>query len=326
MLMSIVYIVLGVALLTWAAERFVMGASALARNLGVAPMVIGLTVVGIGTSTPELVISVVAALRGNAGIALGNAIGSNIANIALVLGITAMIRPLEVRSETLKREYPVLLLVSFATLFVLMDGELSRQDGIFLLTGMAVVMVWMVGLGLQRPKADPLAAEFEAEIPENWPMPKAVFWLGAGLVLLPLASRILVRGAVDVALALGVNEVVIGLTVVAIGTSLPELAAAVMSAIKREPDLAIGTVIGSNLFNTLGVLGLAATISPIRAPPLLLERDYSIMLGLTVFLFLLAYGFGGRAGHIHRRDGALLLAIFISYIGLVYYTSFHGSP
>ncbi|TDJ33990.1 MAG: calcium/sodium antiporter [Gammaproteobacteria bacterium] len=326
MLMSIVYIVLGVALLTWAAERFVMGASALARNLGVAPMVIGLTVVGIGTSTPELVISVVAALRGNAGIALGNAIGSNIANIALVLGITAMIRPLEVRSETLKREYPVLLLVSFATLFVLMDGELSRQDGIFLLTGMAVVMVWMVGLGLQRPKTDPLAAEFEAEIPENWPMPKAVFWLGAGLVLLPLASRILVRGAVDVALALGVNEVVIGLTVVAIGTSLPELAAAVMSAIKREPDLAIGTVIGSNLFNTLGVLGLAATISPIRAPPLLLERDYSIMLGLTVFLFLLAYGFGGRPGHIHRRDGALLLAIFISYIGLVYYTSFHGSP
>jgi len=325
MLMSVAYIVLGIALLTWAAERFVMGASATARNLGVAPMVIGLTVVGFGTSAPELVISAVAALRGNSGIAVGNAIGSNIANIALVLGITAMIRPLVVRSETLKREYPMLLLVSFATLFILMDRELGRQDGIMLLTGMALVMVWMVWLGVQRPAADPLAAEYEAEIPENWPMGKAIFWLGAGLVLLPLASRILVRGAVDVALALGVNEVVIGLSVVAIGTSLPELAAAVMSALKKEPDLAIGTIIGSNLFNTLGVLGLAATIHPVRAPQLLLERDYSIMLGLTVFLFLLAYGFGGRAGHVHRRDGALLLSIFVGYIGLVYYTTFHGS-
>lgn len=325
MLMSVAYIVLGIALLTWAAERFVMGASATARNLGVAPMVIGLTVVGFGTSAPELVISAVAALRGNSGIAVGNAIGSNIANIALVLGITAMIRPLEVRSETLKREYPMLLLVSFATLFILMDRDLTRQDGILLLTGMVLVMVWMVWLGVQRPAADPLAAEYEAEIPENWPMGKAIFWLGAGLVLLPLASRILVRGAVDVALALGVNEVVIGLSVVAIGTSLPELAAAVMSALKKEPDLAIGTIIGSNLFNTLGVLGLAASIHPIRAPQLLLERDYSIMLGLTVFLFLLAYGFGGRAGHVHRRDGALLLSIFVGYIGLVYYTTFHGS-
>jgi cation:H+ antiporter len=324
MLMSVVYIVLGIALLTWAAERFVMGASATARNLGVSPMVIGLTVVGFGTSTPELVISAVAALRGNSGIALGNAIGSNIANIALVLGISAIVRPLEIRSETLKREYPVLLLVSFATLFMLVDRELGFQDGILLLTGMTVVMCWMVWLGLQRPAADPLLAEYEAEIPVNWPMGKAIFWLGAGLVLLPLASRILVRGAVDVALGLGVDEVVIGLSVVAVGTSLPELAAAVMSAIKREPDLAIGTVIGSNLFNTLGVLGLAATIHPLQAPPLLLERDYSVMLGLTVFLFLLAYGFGGRPGHIHRRDGALLLAIFVGYFGLVYYTTFHG--
>ena len=322
--MSVVYIVLGVALLTWAAERFVMGASATANNLGVSPMVIGLTVVGFGTSAPELVISAVAALRGNAGIAMGNAIGSNITNIALVLGITAMIRPLEVRPETLKREYPVLLLVSFVTLYLLMDRELTFADGMILLGGMVLVMSWMVWLGLQRPAADPLLAEYEAEIPENWPMGRAIFWLAAGLVLLPLASRILVRGAVDIALALGVNDVVIGLSIVAIGTSLPELAASVMSAIKREPDLAIGTIIGSNLFNTLGVLGVAATINPIRAPQLLLERDYSIMLGLTVFLFLLAYGFGGRAGHIHRRDGALLLVIFFGYLGLVYYTTFHG--
>lgn len=324
MLMSAVYVIVGIALLTWAAERFVMGASATARNLGVSPMVIGLTVVGFGTSAPELVISAVAALRGNSGIAVGNAIGSNITNIALVLGITALIRPLEVRSETLRREYPMLLFISFAVLLMLLDRQLEMRDGMVLLMGMMTVLIWMVWLGTRQPAADPLLAEFEAEIPENWPMGKAVFWLAAGLVLLPLASRILVRGAVDIALWLGVNEVVIGLSVVAIGTSLPELAASVMSALKKEPDLAIGTIIGSNMFNTLGVLGLAATIQPIAAPQLLLERDYSIMLGLTVFLFLLAYGFGGRPGHIQRRDGALLLLIFFSYFGLVYYTTFHG--
>lgn len=312
---------IGFVFLVWGADRFVAGASAPARNLGVSPLIIGLTVIGFGTSAPEMVVSGVAALRGNPGLAIGNAVGSNIANMALVLGVAAVIYPLQVHSDTLKREYPILLIVTLASLVLLGNGYLSFLDGVFLLGGLMAMTTWMAVIGMQRAGPDPMAAEFASEIPSDMSTQVAVGWLFLGMIVLPASSQILVMGAIDIAGRLGVSDLVIGLTVVAVGTSLPELAAAVASTLKREHELVIGNIIGSNMFNLLGVLGIAAVIHPTAVENMVLYRDFAVMLGLTVLLFLMSYGFRGP-GRISRRSGVMLLGIYLAYQCLVFYTEY----
>jgi cation:H+ antiporter len=317
MLIWVAELIGGFLLLVWGADRLVAGASASARNLGVSPLIIGLTIVGFGTSAPELVVSAVATYRGNAGLALGNALGSNIANLGLVLGITALIYPLRVESAALKREYPLLLMIMLVCLLMGLDMMYSRLDGWILLAGLAVLIRWLVHLGLQRPATDPLATEFEAEIPTNVPTRVAVFWLVVGMLVLPISSQFLVDGAVNIARSLQVSDTVIGLTIVAFGTSLPELATAVTSALRREDDIAIGNIIGSNMFNMLGVLGIAAVINPVPVPSILLARDFPVMFLMTGVLFLVATDFRGP-GRIGRGSGAVLLSIFVVYQVMVW--------
>lgn len=319
MLGSLLYIVVGLVFLVWGADRFITGASATARNIGVSPLIIGLIVVGFGTSAPEMVVSAVASLRGNPGLAIGNAVGSNIANIGLVLAISALLSPLMVHSTTLRREYPILIAVTAGTWILLADGTLSRSDGIMLLLGLLAMTSWMTWIGLSRSGPDPMAAEFATEIPKGMHQGRALMWLAVGLVLLPVSSHVLVTGAVGVASGLGVSDTVVGLTIIALGTSLPELAAGVASVLKREHELALGNVIGSNMFNLLGVLGIAGIVRSSDLPDMMLMRDYSTMVGLTVVLFITGYGFRGRPGRISRTDGFFLLAAYLSYQALVFY-------
>lgn len=315
MLMAWLAIIGGFALLMWSAERFVLGGSALARNLGVSPLVIGMVVMGFGTSLPEMLVSGIAASNGNPAMGIGNAIGSNIANIGLVLGVTALIMPLTVASGTLRREYPVLFAVMLLAAALMWDGELSRMDGIILFSGFFLVMGWMIWLGMNSRKedGDPLVGELDAEIPTDMSTGTAVMWGLLGLVFLIASSRLLVWGAVEVAHSFGVSDLIIGLTIVAIGTSLPELAASVMSAMKGEDDMAVGNVLGSNMFNLLAVLALPGLILPSTLDAEVMQRDFPVMIGLTIVLFLTAYGFR-KPGRINRLEGGLLLLAFVAYM------------
>lgn len=317
-LLSVMAIIIGFGVLVWGAERFVHGASAIAQNFGVSPLIIGLTVVGIGTSAPEILISVIAAYQGNPALAVGNALGSNIANIALVLGITAIVMPLIVKSETLRREYPIMFIVMLVSLVLVMDNHLGRMDGIILISGLFAMLFWMVQQG-KKQKRDPLEKEFEQEIPDISTQ-KAFLWFAVGLVLLIASSRGLVWGSVNIAKAAGISDLVIGLTIVAIGTSLPELAASVMSALKKEPDIAIGNIIGSNMFNLLVVFGIPGLMSPHVVDSAVLDRDFPFMIGLSIALFIMAYGFKGE-GRINRYEGSLLLVGYVAYMIVLYYTA-----
>lgn len=316
MLLSVIAVILGFAIVIKGADWFVQGAGATARNLGVSPLVIGLTIVGLGTSAPEMLISAIATLDGNGGLAVGNALGSNITNIALVLGITALVVPLVVRSETLRREYPVMFLIMLVSLVLVADGELGRLDGLILIIGMVLMLWWMVLLG-KRKDHDPLEAEYASEIP-TMTTPRALLWLVIGLVLLLASSRALVWGAVNIAHFFGVSDLIIGLTIVAIGTSLPELAASLMGALRQEPDIAIGNVIGSNMFNLLVVLGIPGLLGPLQLEPEVLSRDFPVMIGLSIALFVMAYGLQGD-GRINRLEGGLLLLAYIAYLVLLYF-------
>ncbi len=322
MLLSSVAVVAGFILLVWGADRFVLGASATARNFGVSPLIVGLTIVGFGTSAPEMLVSGVAAYNGNPGISIGNALGSNITNIALVLGITALVVPLTVHSVIIKRELPILLLVMVLALLLMVDGDLGRGDGLFLLFGMCLMIFWVVRLGLrERNTADLMSSEFDAEMPPEMTTLRASVWLVIGMVVLFASSQMLVWGAVNIARAFGVSDLIIGLTIIAIGTSLPELAASVMSALKNEHEMALGNIIGSNMFNILGVMALPGLIFPSALPDGVLTRDFPMMLGLTVALLLMAYGFRGRDGKINRFEGGLLLAAYSGYMYLLYQAS-----
>lgn len=290
-----------------------MGAAGLARSLGVPPLMIGLTVVGLGTSAPEMLVAATAALQGNSDIALGNAIGSNIANIGLILGITALVSPLLVKSEILRGEYPILLAASVGAYILIADGDLDKTDGIILLVGLIVAMSLIVRIGLKRRNNnDPMAAEYEAEIPDDMSSLAAIGWFSIGLIVLIGSSKILVWGAVEIATTFGVSELMIGLTIVAIGTSLPELAASVMSALKNEHDIAIGNIIGSNIFNLLAVLCLPGLLAPGLVPELIIDRDSIVMLVLTVALLFMGLSRRGQ-GSINRIEGGILLAAFIGY-------------
>jgi len=316
MLLASVVIIIGMTLLVWSADKFVMGASGIAKNFQVPPLIIGLTIVSLCTSLPEMLVALLAALDGNNNLGIGNAIGSNIANIGLVLGITALIAPLAVQSKVLKREFPVLLFIMVLSLVLMLDGDLSVLDGIVLLVGLVLLVLWLLRLGLKERDAA-LEAEFADVIPKNVDMKTSVMWFSIGLIVLLASSKLVVWGAVEIATLLGVSDLVIGLTIVAIGTSLPELVAAIVSVLKNEAELAIGNVIGSNMFNILAVLAMPALFAPGSFDMATLTRDLPIMFIFTAALFLVAYGFK-REGRITRVEGGMLLSAYTGYLYLLY--------
>ena len=304
----------GLILLLWSADRFVEGAASLARHFGMSALLIGMLIVGFGTSAPEMLVSALASMQGNPGIALGNAYGSNIANIALILGITALVAPIAVKSSVLRKELPILLAVTGFAGWQLMDGQITQIEGFVLLGLFGIVMGWSCWHGMRAPK-DVMGAEFEQElVARAMPPGRAALWLLVGLVVLIASSRLLVWGAVEIARGFGVSDLIIGLTVIAIGTSLPELASSLIAARKGEHDIALGNVVGSNLFNTLAVVGIAGTIHPMATDPAVLYRDLPVMVLLTVLLFVFGYGWRGQ-GRINRVEGGLLLACYIGYTG-----------
>jgi cation:H+ antiporter len=324
MLLPVLAVVLGFFVLVWGADRFVTGAAATARDLGVSTLVIGLIIVGFGTSAPEILVSVTASITGNPGLAIGNALGSNISNIGLVLGGTALVGTLVVRSETLKREYPILMVITLMTFGLVVDRQLGRLDGVLLLASLSLILYWLVLITLNRRRnRDPLTAELGEEFSTGIPLARAVGLLAVGFVGLMVSSRILVWGAVAIAQYLGVSDLLIGLTIVAIGTSLPELAAGVTSAIKGEGDIAIGNVIGSNIFNTLAVLAIPALIRPMTVAEEVVRRDFPICIAATAGLFVLAWGPHGD-GRIGRRGALVLLGGFVGYQWLLFLSAVGG--
>lgn len=317
MLVNVLEVIGGLALLVWGADRFVHGSAAGARNLGIAPLLIGLTVVAFGTSSPEILVSVVAALRGEAGLAFGNAIGSNIVNIGLVLGCTAMFRPIMLRSATLRREMPALLAVSLLTVALFLDNFLSRIDGLVMLAGLVIVMIWLARLGLRSSSTDPLVEDFDAEIPKDVTMKMAIIWAVLGLAILLVGAEFLVDGAIEIAVALGVSQVVIGITLVALGTSLPELAVSLVSVMKNEHGMAIGNIIGSNIFNLLAVIGIAAAIQPSALASTVLSLHVFVMVAFTLVLFAMTYDYDGK-NELSRVEGFALFAAFVAYMSYVF--------
>lgn len=312
MTLAFIAVVFGLALLVWSADRFVEGSASTARHFGMPPLLIGMVIVGFGTSAPEMVVSALAATQGNPGIALGNAYGSNITNIALILGVTALINPITVHSQVLRKELPILAVVTSLAAWQIWDGGISRLDAVVLLGVFTVLMVWTIWQGM-RQKTDALGSEMEQEIAVLViPIRRAVFWLVVGLAFLIVSSRILVWGAVEIAHGFGVSDLIIGLTIVAVGTSLPELASSIIATRKGEHDIALGNVLGSNLFNTLAVVGIAGSIHPMAVGPEVFSRDILVMAVLTLSLFVFGYGFRGP-GRINRVEGVVLLASYVCY-------------
>jgi len=307
-------IVLGLVLLIWSADKFVEGAAATAHHLGMPPLLIGIIVVGFGTSAPEMVVSAIAALEGNPSLALGNAIGSNSVNIALILGVTALVSPIVVASTVIKKEAPLLLLIVVLIGYMLSDNTLGLTEGITLLAGFFALVSWSIAAGLKHKK-DALAKEINAELSEHpMSLPKGILWVCVGLVMLIVSSRLLVWGAVGVAQGLGVSDLMIGLTILAVGTSLPELASSIVAARKGEHDIAIGNIIGSNMFNILAVIGLATVLKPMEGiEALIFTRDWSVMAALSVLLFVMAFSRNKPNGRISRWKGAVLLMCYVAY-------------
>lgn len=320
MLIAIAATVVGLGALAWSADRFVDGAAATARYLGMAPLLVGMLVIGFGTSAPELVVSAFAAADDAPGIALGNALGSNVANIGLILGVTALVTPILVHRGVLRKELPVLLGVTLVAGALLLDRELSRWDAAALAGLLVVVVGWSIWQSRVGPD-DALAHDVEVETASRHLSRRATWgWLVVGLVLLVASSRLLVWGAVGIAERLGWSDLIIGLTVVALGTSAPELASSLAAARKGENDLALGNIIGSNVFNTLGVIGLAGLIAPAAISPQLITRDLPVLLAMTVALVVFAAGAPGK-GRINRIEGGLLVAAFAVYMGFLLATA-----
>ena len=314
MLLAVIALIVGLILLVWSADKFVDGAAATARYAGMPPLLIGMLIVGFGTSAPEMVVSAMAAADGNPALALGNAYGSNITNIALILGLVAVLSPIAVNSQVLRKELPILMLITLFAGWQLFDHQLSSTDAWCLLGVFFALMAWSVWQGM-RNGSDALSSEMSEELNDNsMTLKQALIWLVVGLVLLIMASRLLVYGAVFIAQGLGVSDLVIGLTVVAIGTSLPELASSLIAIKKGEHDIALGNVIGSNLFNTLAVVGIAAAIEPMAVDAVVLSRDWTLMAILTAALFVMGYGYK-KQGRINRLEGGALLLVFTGYTG-----------
>lgn len=324
MLLATAAILVGFVVLIKSADLFVSGAAAIASNLGLSPIIIGLTIVSIGTSAPEILVSITAALSDAGELAIGNAIGSNIANMGLVLGATLIIVPMTVQPGCMRRELPALLMVTLGTALLILDGVLSRVDGLIMLAALTVIMTQMI----RSEEADPeLLQEVSSIAAAPLDLGKAWLTFALGLLLLVASSRLLVWGATDVALHLGVSQLVIGLTVVAIGTSLPELAATLAGALRGHTDIAVGNIIGSNLFNLLAVMAIPGLVTPEVLDQMVLYRDYLTMAAMTVLLAAAIFlsrgrrrsGNGGQA-FLGRSVGVLLLSVYALYYYWLYRT------
>lgn len=306
----VLYLVGGLVMLFIGAEGLIRGSSNLAIKIGITPLVVGLTVVAFGTSTPELVVSLKAALLGNSSISLGNVVGSNIANIALILGVAAIIKPLDVHANVIMREIPIMILITVLFLFLLIDGELGFIDGLIFVIGLVIYLI--VNVLLARKEKNPeVDSEFKEGLKSKLGVPVSIVLMLAGLGLLILGANLFVQSAVAIAKMFNVSDAIIGLTIVAIGTSLPELITSIVASYKKEADIAIGNVVGSNIFNILGILGITALIIPISSVGLGYV-DLGVMLFTAIILFPLS-----RTGFsISRFEGAILL---VGYAGYIFY-------
>lgn len=319
MLLHVTAVFLGVAALVWGADRFVDGAAALARRLGISPIIIGLTVVSFGTSLPELLVSLTATVMGHPDVAVGNAVGSNIANIGLILGVASLFRPLMVHGSIVRREYPFLIGVSVLAWLMAKNGTFSRFEGFLLATGLVLFVTKMV-VEAKQTAPDGLLQEAATSASTRQQVPtlgKSMFFLVAGLAALTAGSRFLVWGGVALARRFGVSELVIGLTLVALGTSLPELATSVVGAIKKQDDIAVGNVVGSNLFNTLAILGIPAMVRPLTVSAEAYHRDFPVMLLATLALWPVCRSWSGRQGRVNRLEGGALALGYFLYVGFL---------
>lgn len=319
MLLDSLITLAGLVMLLIGADRFVAGAGAIARNFGVSPLLIGLTIVGFATSAPEMAVSVSASMRETPNLAIGNALGSNIANIGLALGVSTAIKPMYLTNSVMLRwKAPLLLVIPFFTAILFYSGKyLSRIDGLIMLVALGVFLSWMV----YAARSSPMGTEFESETRKEMHTYVAIGWFIAGFILLAAGSYVVVFGAENLALGMGVSNLFIGITIVAVATSLPEVAVSAIAAFKGENELALGNIVGSNTFNLLAVVGIAATIHPVVVEAEILYLHFPVMLAFTVALFFMAYNHRGKS-HIRRREGFSLLLAFIAYYGFLVMKAF----
>lgn len=312
---AVAFLIIGLVFLVWSADKLVFGAAALARNVGISPLVIGMTILAMGSSAPEMMVSATAALDGKTDTAVGNVLGSNIANIALILGITALIKPLSISSAVLRRELPLMIGVTLLAGVLLWDSHLGFYEGVLLFVLFAAFILTMLRIS-QKEKAsgatDALLEEQESEVPDGVSNAKAAMWVVIGLIILPLAADMLVDNAVIIAQYFGMSDLVIGLTIIAVGTSLPELAASLAGVMKGEDDMAVGNIIGSNVFNILAVMGIPGILNPSILSEYAMGRDFWVMLGVSLLLVIMALG---KSRSINRMEGGVLFMAFIAYQG-----------
>jgi cation:H+ antiporter len=309
MTLNILILIAGFILIAKAADLLVEASAFIARKHQLSPLLIGLTIVAFGTSAPEMVVSLFASFNDSPSLAVGNAIGSNIANIGLVLGLTSLIQPVTIHSGIIRREYPLLLLSMFLVLFLILDNHLSQLDGLLLLLALAAFITFLIRQAKRQD--DPLQKEFEQELPSQ--MKRPWLWLLASLLLLPLSAEMIIYSASNIARLFGLSDAVIGLTIIALGTSLPEVATSITGVLKKEADIAIGNILGSNIFNLLAVLPLAASKKNVFISPTFIERDFFIMVAFSVVLMIVSFY---RAA-LPRLFALMLLLSYILYFGFL---------
>ncbi|EJG1992986.1 TPA: calcium/sodium antiporter [Vibrio parahaemolyticus] len=311
MLEAVALLIVGLVLLVWSADKLVFGSAAIARNVGISPLVIGMTILAMGSSAPEMMVSATAAWDGKTDTAVGNVLGSNIANIALILGITALIKPLSISSAVIRRELPLMIAVTVLAGILLWNSHLGFYEGVLLFVLFGAFLFAMLQISRKEQKSgDAFLEDQESEIPQGVSNPKAIMWVVIGLILLPLAASLLVDNAVIIAKHFGISDLVIGLTIIAIGTSLPELAASLAGVLKGEDDMAVGNIIGSNVFNILAVMGLPGIINPSTLSEYAMGRDFWVMLGVSLLLVAMCLG---KSRSINRLEGAILFTCFLGY-------------
>ncbi len=314
--MNSIYLLLGVGLLTFGGDTLIRGALGISNRLGVSPLLSGLVIVGFGTSMPEMVVSIDAVLSGKPDIAIGNVIGSNIANILLILGLCAMITPLTVTLVALRRDAVMVIAASLLFIVLASGWGLTRLDAVILLLALTCYLVW--AYRTERYQSAPSGAVHQAEATEINVLPRSTIWsIGAvilGLGLLIAGSQVLLKGAIGIAQTMGISEAVIGLTLVAVGTSLPELTVSIIAAMRRHADVAVGNVLGSNIFNLLGILGVSALVHPLQVSGRIATFDQWIMLAVAILLFIFLYT--GR--RLNRLEGGILLLAYITYVSVSY--------
>ncbi len=311
MIEAVAFLIVGLIILVWSADKLVFGSAALARNFGISPLVIGMTILAMGSSAPEMMVSATAALNGKTDTAVGNVLGSNIANIALILGITALIKPLSISSPVLRREFPLMIAVTLLAGAIMWNNHLGFYEGVLLFALFGVFILAMLKISRNEQKnGDLLLEEQESEVPEGVSNPKAAMWIVIGLILLPISAGLLVDNAVIIAKYFGMSDLVIGLTIIAVGTSLPELAASVAGVLKGEDDMAVGNIVGSNVFNILAVMGIPGILNPSMLSEHAMGRDFWVMLGVSLLLVVMALG---KSRSINRIEATILCLTFLAY-------------